>query len=152
MDYLGLIYLTLGLIEAVKFPRFLLLSAGLVGAATGFAQTAAPASKASAPVAAASALSARCSPKASKTAAPTTAVAAGGGSETVWVNMKSNVYHCEGTKFYGKTKTGEHMTKADAKNKANRGDGVGVCAKYCLRRFQQFKERSGTLCFFGIRF
>ena len=113
----------------MKFPRILVLSLGLVCAATGFAQTAAPASKASAPVASASTPSAKAAPKTAKTVAPTTAAAAGGGDGKVWVNTKSKVYHCEGTKLYGKTKTGEYMTEADAKTKGNRADHGKACAK-----------------------
>jgi hypothetical protein len=32
----------------------------------------------------------------------------------VWVNIKSHVYHKEGTKYYGKTKDGKYMSEADA--------------------------------------
>ena len=34
-----------------------------------------------------------------------TVAAAGGGNGLVWVNDKSKTYHCEGTKYYGKTKS-----------------------------------------------
>ena len=119
--------------------RVLALTVGLFCAATGFAQTAAPAAKASAPVStstapaapAAKASAAHPSKKAAKAAnagAPTTA-AAGGGDGKVWVNSKSKTYHCEGTKFYGKTKTGEYMTEADAKAQGNHADHGKACAK-----------------------
>ena len=113
--------------------RILAVTVGLFCAATGFAQTAAPAAKASAPASASVAPAAKtqapaADKKAAKTAAPTTA-AAGGGDGKVWVNTKSRTYHCEGTKFYGKTKTGEYMTEADAKAKGNHADHGKACAK-----------------------
>ncbi|MFC5522780.1 hypothetical protein [Polaromonas jejuensis] len=117
--------------------RVLATTVGLFCAATGFAQTAAPVTKASAPVntSAAPATKTPAAPMAktgatpaAKTAAPTTA-AAGGGDGKVWVNTKSKTYHCEGTKFYGKTKVGEYMTEADAKAKGNHADHGKACAK-----------------------
>ena len=120
--------------------RVLAVTVGLFCAATGFAQTATPAAKASASVSApavpaAKAPAAPAAPMAktgatpaAKTAAPTTA-AAGGGDGKVWVNTKSKTYHCEGTKFYGKTKTGEYMTETDAKAKGNHADHGKACVK-----------------------
>ena len=65
--------------------------------------------------------------EAAKTAAA--GVAAGGGAGKVWVNAKSKVYHCEGTKSYGTTKNGEYMTEAEAKAKGNHGVKGKSCAK-----------------------
>ena len=126
--------------------RVLVMTAGLFCAATGFAQTAAPAAKPSpspstpmtapmttavTPSATTSALPATKAPmtkKEAKTAMPTTA-AAGGGAGKVWVNTKSKTYHCEGTKFYGTTKGGNYMTEADAKAAGNHADHGKACVK-----------------------
>ena len=114
--------------------RALAIALGMCFAGVGFAATAVPAAPASAPAAMASAPAAAkpaaAAPAAKKAAsAMPTMAAAGGGDGKVWVNEKSKTYHCEGTKFYGKTKTGEYMAEADAKAKGNHPAGGKACAK-----------------------
>lgn len=65
-------------------------------------------------------------------AAPTSATAAraaapAAGSGKVWVNTRSKIYHCEGSKFYGNTKEGEYMTEADAQAKGYIANRKKVC-------------------------
>ena len=56
-----------------------------------------------------------------------TAPAPAAGSGKVWVNTKSKIYHCEGTKFYGNTKAGEYMSEADAIAKGNKANRNKAC-------------------------
>jgi cytochrome c5 len=115
--------------------RALTIALGLFCAASSFAQTTAPvAAKASAPAAVTAPTAATPAAKPAttspaKVAAPAAAAAAGGGDGKVWVNTKSKVYHCEGSKSYGKTKVGEYMTEADAKAKGNHGVQGKACGK-----------------------
>ncbi len=62
-------------------------------------------------------------PMSSQPAAP------GGGPGMVWVNTASNVYHCPGTAYYGKTKAGAYMSESDAKAKGARADAGKACMK-----------------------
>lgn len=45
----------------------------------------------------------------------------------VWVNSKSRVYHCPGTRWYGATKNGSYMTEGAAKVAGNRPANGKVC-------------------------
>jgi hypothetical protein len=38
----------------------------------------------------------------------------------VWVNTKSGVYHCSGTRWYGGTKAGEFMPEGKARQAGHR--------------------------------
>ncbi|WP_394780500.1 hypothetical protein [Undibacterium sp.] len=102
-----------------------------LAAGVSFAQSA-PASAPAATTAAtakaaakAPAASAAASAKASAAAKP---VAPGGGPGKVWVNTKSNVYHCENTKSYGTTKVGAYMTEAEAKAKGAHANHGKACS------------------------
>jgi hypothetical protein len=89
---------------------------------TGSATPAAPAPAAPATHAPATPATTAKAPPASQAAAP------GGGPGMVWVNSASKVYHCPSDRWYGKTKSGEYMTEADAKAKGNRADHNKPCS------------------------
>jgi hypothetical protein len=80
-----------------------------------------PVPASSAPVAPAPAMSP--TPKGSATTP-----APGGGSGQVWLNTSTNVYHCQGTRYYGTTKAGVYMTEAEAKAKGGRPDHGEPCS------------------------
>jgi hypothetical protein len=54
--------------------------------------------------------------------------AAGGGPGQVWVNTNSHVYHCQGDRYYGKTKNGAYMTESAAKAEGDRPDHNKPCS------------------------
>lgn len=57
----------------------------------------------------------------------TIAPAAGGGAGQVWLNTASNIYHCQGSQWYGKTKAGAYMSEDQAKAKGARPDHGKPC-------------------------
>jgi hypothetical protein len=62
--------------------------------------------------------------------APTTwrqAAPAPAGSSQVWVNTASKVYHCPGTRWYGKTQQGSYMSEAQAQAAGARHDRGTSC-------------------------
>jgi Protein of unknown function (DUF3761) len=67
--------------------------------------------------------------KSAKTSTANMAAAPGGGPGVVWLNADSNIYHCPGSQFYGKTKNGAYMSEADAKAKGAHPDHNRPCTK-----------------------
>ena len=59
--------------------------------------------------------------------APVTTQRPGNPDVKVWVNTNSGVYHCPGTRWYGKTKSGQFMTQREAQAKGYRPAYGAVC-------------------------
>jgi hypothetical protein len=65
----------------------------------------------------------------SRTSTANMAQAPGGGPGLVWLNTPTNVYHCPGSRYYGKTKEGKYVTEAQAKAAGahpDHGKGCGL--------------------------
>jgi len=94
-----------------------------------YADKKAPVAESAAPAAAPAAATPTVAPaQEAKPAAETPAqVAPAAGSGKVWVNTRSKIYHCEGSKYYGKTKEGEYMGEADAQAKGYTANRKKVC-------------------------
>lgn len=46
---------------------------------------------------------------------------------TVWVNTRSGVYHCAGTRDYGKTAQGRYLAEVEARQRGYRANGGRAC-------------------------
>lgn len=55
--------------------------------------------------------------------------APGAASNKVWVNLSTNIYHCPGDRYYGRTKDGSYMTEAQAKGHGAHGAHGQTCFK-----------------------
>ena len=45
----------------------------------------------------------------------------------VWANIKTRVYHCPGTRWFGKTKEGQFMTQAEAEKQGYKAEAGRTC-------------------------
>jgi len=88
---------------------------------------AAPANSPAAPATPAAAAKTPAQATTSTGSAKNVATAPAAGSGKVWVNKSSKVYHCPGTRWYGKTKEGEYMSEAEATSQGFKPDHGKAC-------------------------
>ncbi|HWA95422.1 MAG TPA: DUF3761 domain-containing protein [Terracidiphilus sp.] len=103
---------------------------GHQGVATWYADASAP-GKSSTPVSAPAPTSSPAPTRAKSAPAmrPNGTVAPGGGSGMVWVNTDSNVYHCQGDKYYGTTKEGKYVSESQARAMGARPSRGKACSQ-----------------------
>jgi hypothetical protein len=60
-----------------------------------------------------------------------------GSGVKVWVNTEWGVCHCPDSRWYGKTKQGEHMSESNAAKNGYHAAGVKYCesSQQCLSEF-----------------
>lgn len=69
-------------------------------------------------------------PAPSSTATPAPASGNSGGPGQVWVDLPAKIYYCSGDRSYGKTKSGQYVSEADAvKMGARPGHGKSCSAQ-----------------------
>ena len=98
-------------------------------AASAKTTTAAAAPAAAPAPAPAATLAAPAPARTAKASTANMAQAPGGGAGMVWLNTPTNVYHCPGSRYYGKTKEGKYMTEAQAKAAGAHPDHGKACGQ-----------------------
>jgi endonuclease YncB( thermonuclease family) len=58
-----------------------------------------------------------------------TSLAAQSAPDSVWVNLRSGVYHCPGTRDFGATSRGEYLSEVTARARGFRANGGRLCTK-----------------------